>query len=72
MKSIVSAQLIKVDSRSDRTWKLVFNTQELSGEIISKLSNELMNQVWLVIASDGETLTEADMPGRNGDSNSDW
>lgn len=60
MKVQLSAQLLKVESKSDRTYKLTFNTQELEGGEASKLLTLLMNQGWLLFSP--EELTEADIP----------
>jgi hypothetical protein len=57
----LSAQLLKVESKSDRTYKLTFNTQELQGDEASKLLTLLMNQGWLLFSP--EALTEVDIPG---------
>ena len=60
MKVQLSAQLLKVESKSDRTYKLTFNTQELAGEEASKLLAMLMGQGWLLFSP--EEITEADVP----------
>lgn len=59
MKFAISAQLLKVESRSDKTWKLQFNTQELSGEEAAQLLNKVMEQVYLVIVDYREIKEEA-------------
>lgn len=61
MKVHLSAQLLKVESRVDRTYKLIFNTQELHGEEAAKLLPLLMNQGWLIFSP--TELDDADVPG---------
>ena len=60
MKVQLSAQLLKVESLADRTYKLIFNTQELKGEQAAKLLPLLMTQGWLLFALD--ELEETDVP----------
>lgn len=60
MKVQLSAQLLKVESRADRTYKLIFNTQELQGEEAAKLLPLLLSQGWLLFSPD--ELEEADVP----------
>jgi hypothetical protein len=50
MKVQLSAQLLKVESRADRTYKLIFNTQELKGEEAAKLLPLLLSQGWLLFS----------------------
>lgn len=59
MKLALSAQLLKVESRSDRTLKIQFNTQELSGEEAAQLLSKVMDQVYLVILDEREIKEEA-------------
>lgn len=56
----LSAQLLKVESRSDRTYKLIFNTQELQGEEAANLLPLLMSQGWLLFAP--QELDDEDVP----------
>lgn len=65
MKVTLSAQLLKVESRSDRTYKLIFNTQELRGEEAAKLLPLLQNQGWLLFSP--EELEETDIPNEKPD-----
>lgn len=61
----LSAQLLKVESRADRTYKLIFNTQELAGERAAKLLPLLQSQGWLLFSP--EELDEADIPDEKPD-----
>ena len=65
MKVQLPAQLTKVETRSDRTVKLVFDTREL-GEDSATLFNLSNSEGWLVIAS--TEITEADIPDEKADS----
>lgn len=60
MKVTLSAQLLKVESRSDKTYKLIFNTQELKGEQAAALLPLLQSQGWLLF--DPQEIDEADIP----------
>lgn len=61
MKLALSAQLLKVESRSDRTLKIQFNTQELSGEEAAQLLDKVMDQVYLVILDEHEVGGEEEV-----------
>lgn len=65
MKVQLSAQLLKVESRADRTYKLIFNTQELKGEEAAKLLPLLQTQGWLLFSP--EELVEEDIPDERPD-----
>lgn len=56
----LSAQLLKIESRSDRTYKLIFNTQELHGDQAARLLPLLMSQGWLLFAP--SELDDEDVP----------
>lgn len=59
-KITIAAQLTGVQSRADRTWKLVFNTQELGADA-AELTKLLMDQGWLLF-SPNDDLTDKDIP----------
>jgi hypothetical protein len=65
MKVQLSAQLLKVESRVDKTYKLIFNTQELHGEEAAKLLPMLQSQGWLLFAPD--EMSEEDIPDEKPD-----
>ncbi len=65
-KLLFPAQLIKVESRTDRTYKLTFNTRELKGADASLLLNEIMNEGWLVYSSTSD-IEDADIPTEKAD-----
>ena len=65
MKVTLSAQLLKVESRADRTYKLIFNTQELKGEEAAKLLPLLLSQGYLLFSP--QELDEADVPNEKPD-----
>lgn len=65
MKVLLPAQLLKVASRSDRTYTLTFNTRELRGSEAATLLDQLMNEGWLLYSPN--QLTEADIPDEKAD-----
>lgn len=66
MKVQLAAQLLKISSRADRTYKVEFNTRELSGSDAATLLGQLMNEGWLLWSPN--ELTEADIPPEKADS----
>lgn len=67
MKVLLPAQLLKVESRSDRTYKLMFNTRELKGEEAALLLGEIMNEGWLLYSTISD-FEDADVPNEKADS----
>lgn len=65
MKVQLPAQLLKISSRADRTYKLEFNTRELSGNEAATLLGELMNEGWLLWSPN--ELSDADIPAEQAD-----
>lgn len=61
----LAAQLLKISSRADRTYKLEFNTRELSGHEAATLLGELMNEGWLLWSPN--ELKESDVPDEKAD-----
>jgi hypothetical protein len=60
MKVQLAAQLLKVESLKDRTYKLTFNTQELGGKSAGELLSLVMDEMWLLLAT--REFTEEDIP----------
>jgi hypothetical protein len=58
LKVVLSAQLTNLKSKSDRTWEVKLITQELDGNVVGKLTQELMNQVFVVIMSEDSVNSE--------------
>lgn len=67
MKVLLPAQLTKVSSRSDRSYKMEFSTRELSGSEAAALLGQLMQEGWLLY-SPNDDVTEADIPDEKADS----
>jgi hypothetical protein len=65
MKVQLPAQLLKISSRADRTYKLEFNTRELSGTEAATLLDELMNEGWLLWSPN--EMNESDVPDEKAD-----
>lgn len=66
MKAQLPAQLTKVTSRSDRSYKLEFSTRELNGKDAAILLDDLMSEGWLLWSSTGE-LEDKDVPKEKAD-----
>lgn len=58
MRVALSAQLLKVETKGDKTLVLRFNTQEPSSEEAATLIKNVMNQVYLVILDEQEVKNE--------------
>lgn len=70
MKVKLQAQLLKVSSKSDRSYALTFNTRELRGIDAAALLDDLMNEGWL-IWSPNDDIGEADIPEERAESGID-
>lgn len=66
MKAKLPAELIKVESKADRSYKLMFATRELAGEEASFLLSQIMKEGWLLF-SPNDDLEEADIPDEKPD-----
>lgn len=58
MRVALTAQLLKVETKGDRTLVLRFNTQEPSPEEAAQLFTKTMDQVYLVILDESEVQKE--------------
>lgn len=68
MKKIkIPSQFTKLTTRVDRTYKLEFSTGELKGDKAADLMSMLMDECWLLIASE-DKLKETDVPDEKADS----
>lgn len=56
----VPAQVVNMNPKQDRSWKLVFETRELNGEEVKILADNFQGEGWLLFKpnSDGINLTE--------------
>ncbi len=66
MKAQLPAIFHKITSRADRSYKLEFETRELSGEAAATLMTMLLNEGWLLFSPN--ELQEADVPDEKADS----
>lgn len=66
MKAQLPAIFQKITSRADRSYKLEFETRELSGEAATTLMSMLQNEGWLLFSPN--ELQEADVPDEKADS----
>lgn len=67
-KALISVPAIVqgMSPKQDRSWKLVFETRELSGEEVKILADNFQGEGWLLFNPNG-MITEADLP--KGDAN---
>lgn len=57
----IPAQVAGMNPRADRSWRIVFETQELSGEDVKILADAFQGQGWLVYKPNSE-VEVADIP----------
>lgn len=62
----VPAQLAGFSPRADRSYKLQFETQELTGEQVAILADNYQGQGWLLFKPNAE-VTDADVPSVDAD-----
>lgn len=63
----VPAQVMGMNPKQDRSWKLVFETRELAGEEVKILADNFQGEGWLLFKPNGN-ITQAEVP--EGDANS--
>ena len=63
----IPAQVIDLKPYADKSWKLVFNTRELTGEEVALVADSLQGEGWLVYSPNKE-VTDADIPETKADS----
>lgn len=62
----VPAQVTNLNPRADRSWKLTFETRELSGEEVKILADNFQSEGWLVFSPN--EIKTVDMPKGDADS----
>lgn len=62
----VPAQVMGMNPKADRSWKLIFETRELKGEEVKLLADNFQGEGWLVF-SPNEAVTVADVPEETAD-----
>lgn len=67
MKVLLPAQLTKISSRSDRSYKLEFSTRELSGNDASMLLDNLMSEGYILYSPTSD-IDDTDIPNEKADS----
>lgn len=63
----VPASVQNMNPRQDRSWKLVFETRELSGEEVKILADAFQGEGWLLFKPNGDDITMAEVPESNAD-----
>lgn len=61
------AQVMSMNPRSDRSWKLVFETQELSGDQVKILTDNFQGEGWLLFKPNSDGITEQEIPDVDAD-----
>jgi len=62
----VPAQVINMNPRQDRSWKLTFESRELTGDEVKILADNFQGEGWLLFKPNGN-ITQAEIP--DGDAN---
>lgn len=57
----VPAQVVNMNPKADRSWKLIFETRELSGDEVKILADNFQGEGWLVFKPN-EEVALADIP----------
>lgn len=63
----VPAQVMNMNPRADRSWKLVFETRELSGEEVKVLADNFQGEGWLLFKPNADDIELSDIPQTDAD-----
>ncbi len=63
----VPAQVINMNPKADRSWKLVFETRELRGEEVKLLADNFQGEGWLLFKPN-EAISLEEVPEGNAES----
>jgi hypothetical protein len=63
----VPAQVMNMNPKADRSWKLVFETRELKGDEVKLLADNFQGEGWLLFSPNDE-IALADVPEERADS----
>jgi hypothetical protein len=66
VKLQIPVQVGEIKPRKDRSWKIAFETRELSGDEVKILVDNMSGEGWLVFSPN--ELLDADVPKENADS----
>lgn len=58
----VPAQVVNMNPRQDRSWKLVFETRELSGDEVKILADNYQGEGWLLFKPNTEGISYKEVP----------
>jgi len=64
----VPAQVINMNPRQDGSWKLTFETRELSGDDVKLLAETLQGEGWLVFKPNSTGIIPEEVPDSDADS----
>lgn len=60
----VPAEVVDIRPKADRSWKLSFNTRELTGDEVAILADNFQGEGWLVFKPNGDVAQEEIPEGR--------
>jgi hypothetical protein len=63
----VPAQVINMNPRADRSWRLQFETRELAGDEVKILADNFQGEGWLVFKPN-DAIVQAEIPQGDADS----
>lgn len=58
----VPAQVVGMNPKQDRSWKLVFETRELQGDEVKLLADTFQGEGWLVFKPNSDGITVEEVP----------
>ena len=64
----VPAQVINMNPRADRSWRLQFETRELSGNEVKVLADNFQGEGWLVFKPNSDGVLQDEIPDKDADS----
>lgn len=63
----VPAQVVNLSPKQDRSWKLVFETRELSGDEVKILADNFQGEGWLVFKPNADGVLPEEVPTSSAD-----
>lgn len=63
----VPAQVMNMNPKADRSWKLVFETRELNGDEVKILADNFQGEGWLLFKPNSDGISVAEVPTEKAD-----
>lgn len=63
----VPAQVMNMNPKADRSWKLVFETRELTGEEVKILADNFQGEGWLLFKPNSDGINYSEVPKEKAD-----